>query len=358
MTRRIHQPGISDFQVASNIQPLLCLFNFFQQKIVAPDRELTEQVSKIINAKKLEIEVTNLKEELAIEKKFRSLESSETSQQIEELLKFNESLTSKLNEFKLKQEVENAVKYDERCTQTENVGRNIVAELESIRTNSIEMKKHYDEIIKENKELVLKIDEEKDEKEKVTQEMMTEHHLLGRRNTELLREIDEIKLKKYSEVDVDFTEELRFAKVDFGEDIKAVMNEIHKLLIENKILKSKLNKNDFSIRKDTNVFKLKEELLKELHEMKKIYDKDHEEMRKDYDAVVRERKNLIVQVKEQKTKLLDGSNLISDLQSERKDNEVKLSFCCPHKFSAQVTDQLCFYVHVTHVDFIFFNNFR
>ena len=213
---KIRQPGISDFQIASKIQPLLCLFNFFQQKIVAPDREFTEQVSKIIKAKKLEIEVTNLKGGLAIEKKFRNLESSETSQQIEELLKLNESLTSKLNEFKLRQDVEDAVKYDERCTETENVGRNIVAELESIRRNSMEMKKHYDEIIKENRELVLKLDEERDEKEKVTQEMMTEHHLLGRRNTELLREIDEIKLKKYREIDMDFTDELRLAKVDFG----------------------------------------------------------------------------------------------------------------------------------------------
>lgn len=185
------------------------------------------------------------------------------------------------------------------------------------------MKKHYDEIIKQNRELVLKLDEEKDGKEKATQEMMTEHHLLGRRNTELLREIDEIKLKKYREIDVDFTEELRFAKVDFGEDIKAIMKEMHMLLIENKILKSKLNKSDFNIQNDTNLLKLKEELIKELYGMKKIYDKDHEEMRKDYDAVVRERKSLIVQVKEQKEQLLDDSNLISDLQMECKDNEVK-----------------------------------
>ena len=187
------------------------------------------------------------------------------------------------------------------------------------------MKKHYDKIVKENKELTSELQAEKHENNKVTHEVMTEHHLLGKRNTELLRKIDEIKLKKYGEIDVDFTEELRFAKVDFAEDIKAIMNEMHKLLIENKILKSKLNDAGRNNQKDENLIKLKEDLYKELHEMKKVYDKDHQEMRKDYDAVVRERKNLVIQVKEQKSQLQDDYKLICDLQAERKENEVKVT---------------------------------
>ena len=267
------------------------------------------------------MEVSELEDELAIERKFRSIENNETSKQIEDLMKLNKDLSSRLNQFKLKQKIREAVQRVHQGSQTENMHPNIVAELESIREKSILMKEHYDELAREKNNLVNNLEKERKENSEVLHEMMTEQHLLGRRNTDLIKEVEEIKLKKYSEVDVDFTQELRVAKFDYGENIKAIINEMHKLLIENKILNFKrsdreVHEHKYSYRQ-TQLLQLKEELFRELNNIKHIYNKDHTDLKQEYDAVSRERKNLVVQVKEQKAQLLDDYQRISDLQRER-----------------------------------------
>ena len=287
-----------------------------------PNESNIENVNDVTNVRKLQMEVSELEDEIAIERKFRSIESNETSKQIEDLMKLNDDLSYRLNQFKLKQKIREAVHTVHQGSQTENTHPNIVAELESIREKSILMKQHYDELVREKNDLANQLIKERKENDQVLHEMMTEQHLLGRRNTDLMKEVEEIKLKKYSEVDIDFTQELRVMKFDYGEDIKAIMNEMHKLLIENKILKFKLNDRGINELKysyrQTQLLQLKEELFRELDNMKNVYNKDHTDLKQEYDAVSRERKNLVVQVKEQKAQLLGDCQRISDLQRERK----------------------------------------
>ena len=289
-----------------------------------------ENVNGAINIRKLQMEVSELEDELAIERKFRSIENNETGKQIEDLMKLNEDLSYRLNQFKLKQKIREAVHTVHQGSQTENAHPNIVAELESIRKKSILMKQHYDELVREKNDLANKLIKERKENDAALHEMMTEQHLLGRRNTDLMKEVEEIKLKKYSEVEIDFIQELRVVKFDYGEDIKAIMNEMHKLLIENKILKFKLNDRDVNELKysyrQTQLLQLKEELFKELDNIKKVYIKDHTDLKQEYDAVSRERKNLVVQVKEQKAQLLEDYQRISDLQRERAHLNVSFLF--------------------------------
>ena len=149
-------------------------------------------------------------------------------------------------------------------------------------------------MVREKNDLANKLIKERKENDAALHEMMTEQHLLGRRNTDLMKEVEEIKLKKYSEVDNDFTQELRVVKFDYGEDIKAIMNEMHKLLIENKILKFKLNDRGINELKysyrQTELFQLKEELFRELDNIKKVYNKDHTDLKQEYDARVERKK--------------------------------------------------------------------
>ncbi len=209
----------------------------------------------------------------------------------------------------------------------------------ALQTNT-ELEEKFSEAVEENKRLLQRLKVEETKNNKMMEEMMTKQHLLNRQIVRLRNEVEETKLHKLKEIDADFTTELRTERMKYREDIQVVMTTMHKLIIQNKIMKQELDcRRSFGRGvNESQLRMMREDLNSQLDQMKFVYDETNADLQREHRLVMSERSDYLQQVKRLKTQLALDHQLIFDLEEQSKHYEVDRD-----TFSAQklnVNDQM------------------